>query len=103
MSNSHFKIPINSMKSGIPWTKRNPVQKLNIVLVGASVAITPINKDNGVAITINPKQHIRNDNLLFLIFGNPDIQNKPIPIAIKTNKSPVYNKLSNTSNSKTKR
>ena len=96
MSNSHFKIPINSMKSGMLWTKRNPSQKLNIVLVGASVAIKPINKDNGVAITFNPKQHIRNDNFLFLIFGSPDIQNKPIAIAIITNK---YNQISKTSTS----
>jgi hypothetical protein len=99
MSNSHFKIPIISMMSGMLWTKRNPIQKLNIVLDGASVAITPINIDNGVASTFNPKQHIRNDNLLFLIFGNPDIQNKPIARAIITNTSPLNNQISKTSTS----
>lgn len=88
------------MKSGMLWTKRNPIQKLNIVLDGASVAITPINIDNGVASTFNPKQHIRNDNFLFLIFCNPDIQNKTIAIAIITNK---YNQITKTSTSSTKR
>ncbi len=50
-----FKIPIISIKSGIPWMKRNPAQKSFVVLVGEAVAIPPINKANGVAITINPK------------------------------------------------
>jgi hypothetical protein len=83
------------------WTKRNPIQKLNMVLDGASVAIPPINIDNGVASTFNPKQHIRNDNLLFLIFGKLDIQNKIIAIAIIINKSPLNNQISKTSTSYT--
>jgi len=43
----HFKITIISIKSGIPWTIRNPVQKSFIVLVGEAVAIPPIKKANG--------------------------------------------------------
>lgn len=67
----HFKITIISIKSGIPWTIRNPVQKSFIVLVGEAVAIPPIKKANGVAITFNPKLIITNVNFLLLILGNP--------------------------------
>lgn len=66
--------------------KRNPAQKLFVVLVGESVAITPINKANGVTITFNPKLIITKDNFLLLIFGNPANENKIIAIAIITNK-----------------
>lgn len=94
LSITHFKEPIISMSSGIPWMKRNPAQKLNIVLVGESVAITPINKANGVVITFTPKPVITNDNFLLLIFGNPAAQNKAIAIAIITNGSPMNNNTS---------
>ncbi len=74
----HFKITIISIKSGIPWTIINPVQKSFIVLVGEAVAIPPIKKANGVAITFNPKLIITNVNFLLLILGNPADQNKNI-------------------------
>ncbi len=79
--------------------KRNPAQKLFVVLVGESVAITPINKANGVVITFNPNPIITNDNFLLLIFGNPAAQNKAIAKAIITIGSPMNIKLSKTSTS----
>lgn len=86
---NHFKIPIINIKSGIPWMKRNPVQKSFVVLVGEAVAIIPINKAVGVAITFNPKLIITNDNFLLLIFGNPADQNKIIATnKIKTPQTP---------------
>ncbi len=93
---NHFKIPIISIKSanisikiGIPCTIRNPVQKSFVVLVGEAVAIPPIKKANGVAITFNPKLIITNDNFLLLIFGNPADQNKIIATnKIKTPQTP---------------
>jgi hypothetical protein len=47
---NHFKVPTISIKSGIPWMKRNPAQKSFVVLVGEAVAIPPINIANGVVI-----------------------------------------------------
>ncbi len=73
--------------------KRNPVQKSFVVLVGEAVAITPINKAVGVAITFNPKLIITNDNFLLLIFGNPADQNKIIATnKIKTPQTPKTHK-----------
>lgn len=43
---NHFEIPSISIKSGIPWMKRNPVQKSFIVLVGEAVAITILGEWN---------------------------------------------------------
>jgi len=92
---NHFRIPIISIKSGVPWMKKNPNQKSFIVLVGESVAITPINKAIGVAITFNPKIIITNDNFLLLIFGNPADQNKIIATnKIKTPQTPKTPKTS---------
>lgn len=68
--------------------KRNPAQKFKIVLNGESVAITPINKANGMVSTFSPKPTITNDNFLFLIFGRPAAINKAIAIAIITNGIP---------------
>ena len=97
---NHFKITIISIKSGIPWTMKNPVQKSFVVLVGESVAITPINNDNGVEATLNPKLIITNDNFLLLIFGNPADQNKIIaPNKIKTPQTPQTTKTPKTSTS----
>ena len=97
---NHFKIPIISIKSGIPWMRRNPVQKSFVVLVGEAVAIIPINKANGVAITFNPKLIITNDNFSLLIFGNPADQNKIIATnKIKTPQTPKTAKTAKTSTS----
>ena len=91
---------MNKIRSGIPWMKRNPVQKFTIVLVGESVAIPPINKDSGAVSTFNPKLAITNDNFLLLIFGNPAIQNKPNANATIASKNP-YSKTSKIAASKT--
>lgn len=96
---NHFKNPIMSMSSGIPWMKRNPAQKLFVVLYGESVAITPKNKDNGVMITFNPKAYITNDNFLLLIFGKLATPNKIITRAIKIIKNPYIKESPKTSTS----
>lgn len=76
------------MRKGIVWINQNPFQKSNISLVGESVAIPPINKDNGLINTLTAIPIIIKERFFSLIFGDSAILNRKIVMQSIRNNDP---------------